>query len=131
MPNVNPIIQKPDDDGSDPDLAPSIRRHITVQSVFEIAGSVGAPGAWIFYKFYTEHGIGSSVAEGAVFFGLFVLGYLIPHAVFRHLVGAACPSRDCRGKAFPKGRNPVIYVCKLCGRSFPTGLSEGDGTLSG
>ena len=114
---------------SDPDLAPSIRRHINRQSVFEIGGSILAPGAWVFYKFYTQHGIGLSVTEGAVFFGLFVLGYQIPHTIFRRLVGAVCPSPDCRGKAFPKGRNPVIYVCALCRRSFPTGLSEGGDSL--
>lgn len=118
---------KPSEDESDPDLAPSIRRHISVQSVFEITGSMGAPAAWVFYKFQTEHGIGTSVTEGAVFFGLFVLGYLIPHAVFRHVVGSACPAPGCRGKAFPKGRD-IIYVCALCGRSFPTGLSEGPGS---
>ena len=125
---MNPDSE-PNDDESDPDLAPSIHRHIHVQWSFEIVGSVGAPGAWVFYKFYTEHGIGTSAAEGAAFFGLFVLGYLIPHAVFRHIIGAACPSPDCRGKAFPKGRDPIIYVCALCGRSFPTGLSEGGGSL--
>ena len=120
---------EPNEVENDPDIAPSIRRHIHVQWSFEIVGSVGAPGAWVFYKFYTEHGIGSSVAEGAVFFGLFVLGYLIPHAVFRHIIGAACPSPDCRGKAFPKGRDPIIYVCALCRCSFLTGLSEGGDSL--
>ena len=123
------LERKPNEHESDPDIAPSIRRHLTVQSVFEIGGSVGAPVGWIIYKFQTEHGIGVSVAEGAVFFGLFVLGYLIPHTVFRHLVGAACPSPDCSGKAFPKGRDPVIYVCALCRRSFPTGLSEGGDSI--
>ena len=121
---------KPNEVESDPDLARSIRRHIAVQWSFEIAGSMGAPAVWVLYKFQTEHGIGISITEGAVFFGLFVLGYLVPHVVFRRLVGAACPSPDCRGKTFPKGRDPIIYVCALCGRSFPTGLSEGDGTLS-
>ena len=121
-------MPKSNEDESDPTIA--IRRHITMQSVFEIVGSVGAPGAWVYYRFQTEHGIGIGITEGAVFFGLFILGYLVPHAVFRHLVGAACPSPDCRGRTFPKGRDPIIYVCTLCGRSFPTGLSEGDGTLS-
>ena len=65
---------KPNEDESDPDLARSIRRHIAVQWSFEIAGSMGAPAVWVLYKFQTELGIGSSVTEGAVFFGLFVLG---------------------------------------------------------
>ena len=120
---------EPNEVENDPDIAPSIRRHIHVQWSFEIVGSLGVPGAWVFYKFYAEHGIGTSVAEGAVFFGLFVLGYVIPHTVFRHIIGATCPFPDCRGKAFPKGRDPVIYVCALCGRSFPTGLSEGGDSL--
>ena len=121
---------EPAGDQSDPAIPQSIRRHIPVQSAFEIAGSVGTPAAWVYYKFQTEHGIGISVTEGAVFFGLFILGYSIPHVVFRHLVGAACPALNCRGKVFPKGRNPIIYVCTSCRRSYPTGLSEGDGTLT-
>jgi hypothetical protein len=96
-----------------------------MQSVFEIGCSVLAPGVWAFYRFYTGHGIGVSLSEEAIFFGLFVLGYFIPHTVVRHFVGAACPCPDCRGKAFPKGRNPVIYVCASCHYSSPTGLSEG------
>ena len=126
---MNPKLE-PSEDESDPDIAPSIHRHIQVQSSFEIVGSVGAPAAWMYYLFQTQHGPETSVTEGAVFFGVFVLGYLIPHIVFRHLVGAACPALGCRGKAFPKGRNPIIYVCTSCGRSYPTGLSEGDGTLT-
>ena len=121
--------REPNEDENDPDIAPSIHRHIQVQGSLEIIGSVGAPVGWMIYQFQTEHGPGVGVSEGAVFFGLFVLGYLIPHTVFRHLVGAACPSPDCRGKAFPKGRDPVIYVCALCRRSFPTGLSEGGDSL--
>jgi hypothetical protein len=125
---MNPDPERNEDE-RDPDIAPSLRRHITMQSIFEIGCSVVAPGAWVFYKFYAGHGIGISVTDGAVFFGLFVLGYLIPHAVFRHFVGAACPSPACRGKAFPKGRNPVIYVCTSCRLAFPTGLSEGGDSL--
>lgn len=120
---------EPNEEESDPEIPPSIRRHFTVQTWFEILGSIGAPAAWVTYKFQTEHGIGISFTEGAAFFGLFIIGYLIPHAVFRHLLGAVCPSSDCRGKAFPRGRDPIIYVCARCGRSFPTGLSEGDGTM--
>ena len=125
---MNPEPERNEDE-SDPDMAPSILRHIHVQWSFEIVCSVVAPGVWVFYKFYAGHGIGVSVMEGAVFFGLFVLGYLIPHTVFRHVVGAACPSPDCHGKAFPKGRDPVIYVCASCRHSFPTGLSEGGDSL--
>ena len=124
--NLNP---EPNDHDEDPDVAPSIRRHLARQSWFEILGSIGAPMAWVFYKFQSGHGMGTSVSEGALFFSLFILGYLIPHAIFRHLVGAACPSPGCRGKIFPKGRSPVVYVCAQCGASFPIGLSEGGDSL--
>lgn len=120
---------EPNEHDSDPNIAPSIRRHLNAQSVFEIGGSVGAPVAWILYKFYTEHGIGISVVEGAVFIGLFVLGYQLPHLAFRRVIGAACPTHGCRGKVFPKGRDPIIYVCSLCRRSFPIGLSEGGDSI--
>lgn len=111
---------------SEPTLAPSIRRHDSLQTLFAVVGSIGAPGAWVYYKFYAEHGIGTSVVEGVVFFGLFILGYLVPRALFRHLIGAKCPAPNCRGRAFPKGTQPIVYVCGSCRRSYPTEWSEGD-----
>src|SRR6185295_9967725 len=111
---------------SEPTLAPSIRRHNSLQTLSEVAGTVGAPGAWVYYKFHTEHGVGTSVIEGVMFFGLFILGYLVPRAFFRHLIGTKCPAPNCRGKAFPKGTQPIVYVCGSCRRSYPTEWSESD-----
>jgi hypothetical protein len=58
---------EPNQGENDPDIAPSIRRHISMQSIFEIGCSVIAPGVWVFYKFYAGQGIGFSVMEGVVF----------------------------------------------------------------
>ena len=101
----------------------SVRRHLGWQTLSEIAGCVGAPGAFIAWKFWSG-GVPAGVFDGIVFFGLFIAGYLLPRAVFRHLIAAACPV--CAGRMFPQGRNPVLYVCRSCGRSHDTGMSEGE-----
>jgi len=109
--------------GSALPLPRSIRRHLGWQTLVEIAGSVGAPGAFVAYKFWSG-GFPHGIVDGIVFFSLFIVGYLVPRAVFRHLIWAACP--DCHGKVFPTGTKPIIYVCKSCRRAYPTELWEGD-----
>lgn len=105
-------------------LPRAILHHLNWTTAFEFVGGLGAPGAYVGYRLYTGQGIGVSVAEGATFFGLFILGLLVPRAVFRHFIAATCP--DCHGRAFPKGTKPIVYVCRSCGRSYPTELWEGD-----
>lgn len=121
---MNPRLE-PSEDESDAPIASSIRRHLGWQSLFEIAGSVGAPAAFVIYKFWSGE-TPEGVANGIAFFGLFIVGYLVPRAVFRHWIGAACPASDCRGKVFPEGTNPVVYVCRSCRCSYDSGVSEGD-----
>ena len=104
-------------------IPPSIRRHLDWQTLSEIAGSLGAPGAFVAYRFWRV-GFPVGVVDGSMFISLFVVGYLVPRAVFRHFMGATCP--HCHGKVFPKGTKPVIYVCRSCRHSYPTELWEGD-----
>src|ERR1700687_5596181 len=87
---------------SEPLTPRSIRRHIALTTLLEVVGSIGAPGAFVFYRFWGGRGPSGGV-DGIVFFSLFILGYLVPRAVFRHLIGAACPALVCGGRAFPEG----------------------------
>lgn len=102
-----------------------ICHHIALTTFFECVGSLGVPGAYIYFKFHAGY-FPPTLLEGVEFFGSFILGYLVPRLVFRRLIGAACPTPDCRGKAFPTGTKPLVYVCRSCTRSYPTELFEGD-----
>ena len=110
---------------SEPTPAWSIRRHIGWDTLFTFVGFFGTGGGYIYYKFHFGY-FPPMLIEGMIFFGLVLLGFLVPRAIFRHLIGAKCQSPGCTGKAFPKGRNPIVYVCKSCRRIYDTGMSEGD-----
>ena len=97
--------------------------------MLEFVGGLGAPGAFVGYRLFTGQGIGISVVEGAAFFGLFILGILVPRTVFRHFIAETCP--DCHGRTFPTGTKPVIYVCRACKRQYPTELFEGGDGMVG
>jgi len=112
-------------------LAPSIRRHLKLAGAFELVGGVGAPVGFVCYHRFATADFRPGPLEAIEFLALFLLGVMVPRMIFRFLVGAKCPAPDCRGRAFPKGANPVIYVCKSCKRSFPTEPPEQeDGCLT-
>lgn len=55
-----------------------------------------------------------------------LIGTVIPRFVFRSLISAQCGEENCPGPAFPVGSNPIVYVCRHCGRKVATRISEGD-----
>ena len=59
-------------------------------TLFETAGSVGAPAAFVIHNFWSG-GFPAGVVDGIAFIGLFIVAYLGPRAVFQHFIGAACP----------------------------------------
>ena len=56
-----------------------------------------------------------------------LIGTLVPRFVFRKLISAKCPQRDCFGSAFAQDSKPIIYVCSDCGVATETNVSDGDG----
>jgi len=118
--------RQPHEPETDSTLPQSIRRHLNWAISLEAAGFVGAAGAVVYYMFPGGH-FPPSVFGGIAAVGLVILAVLIPRWLCRHVIGAKCPTRDCPGKAFPAGAHPMVYVCRSCKRSYPTGVSEGDG----
>src|SRR5579883_3406832 len=59
-----------------------------------------------------------------LFFGAFVLGFLVPRLVFSYLIPARCPK--CGGKAVFHGGWPISYRCKSCGGVLRTRFNEGE-----
>lgn len=119
---MNRATQTTEND-STAELPPAIRRHLGWQTIFEVVGSVGAPGVFVGYRFGVAV-VSDGWLVGFVFLSLFIVGYLGPRAVFRHFIGATCP--DCHGRVFPTGTKPIIYVCRVCQRQYPTELFEND-----
>lgn len=109
-------------------LPRSMRRHLGLKTLFEFAGGIGAPALWILYHFFYVGDFPSGVRGGIEFIGLFIAGILVPHTIFKHLIGARCPAAGCHGKTFPEGTNPITYVCRSCKRSYDSGMSEGGDT---
>jgi hypothetical protein len=73
----------------------------------------------------------SVLAQAVTVFPLLLLAALAPFLVFGYLVPARCPHAECRGDAYPgfpqpSSDNKLIYRCRLCSRTFDTGM-EYDG----
>jgi hypothetical protein len=81
------------------------------------------------------------VLQFATFFGIVVFSYsyfgdfhffrtvimafigVLAVSFLWRLVPVKCPSGNCNGKAYGKGRKPVIYQCSKCGYIHDTGTS--------
>ncbi len=100
-----------------------IRLHLPALIISEftgfLVGSAGAIGFWISGRFSDQLWL-----AGLVFLTAVVMGVMIPRTVFRHLVPARCDRPECQGAAFPRGSDPIIYVCRRCGNRTLTNVSE-------
>lgn len=54
-------------------------------------------------------------------------GAVIPRIIFRKILPAHCNDKNCGGRAFPRGSDPITYVCSRCGNITTTIVSERNG----
>ncbi len=101
-----------------------IRFHLPIMVACEFlgffAGVVPVMVAWV------RGGFGDSLLLGAgsaILAG--ILGVMAPRILFRKVWPARCDQADCRGRSFPEGSDPIIYVCGLCGHKTVTNVSDG------
>jgi hypothetical protein len=105
------------------DLPKSISRHLWLEIFSEFAGFAGGAVIWIYWA--GHHTNASAGVESVLMGGGCILaGVMIPRIILRRFAGARCPTPGCPGTAFPKGTKPITYVCKSCGCSWVTEVSE-------
>jgi len=97
-----------------------IKTHLWMSIAAQVLGFL--IGGVVFAVFMFS-GRATGVLFPLLFFGCIGGGYEIARLIFRSLVHAQCPK--CGGEAFQTGRRPIIYVCRACGHSERTMVSEG------
>lgn len=103
----------------------SIKTHLWMSIVAQALGFFTGAGVFAVFMF---SGRATGLLFPLLFFGCIGGGYGIARLVFRALVHAQCPK--CGGDAFQTGRRPIVYVCRACGHSVRTAVSEGEGPVT-
>jgi hypothetical protein len=97
-----------------------VETHLRVSITAQFVGCI--IGIGIFGAFSLGRELGP-ILFPVLFFGCVGGGWEVPRIIFRSLVSAECPK--CSGRAFPTGSRPITYICRGCGYSHRTMVSEG------